>query len=369
MDLRKILHIDMDAFYASVEQREKPRLRGRPVVVGGSPDGRGVVASASYEARRFGVHSAMSCSKARRLCPEVEFVLPDFQLYSEVSEQIQAIFLSVTPLVEPLALDEAFLDVTENALGEGLARRVALHVKERIRKETGLTASAGAAPNKFLAKIASDLRKPNGLVVIPPERVLSFLEDLPVEKIWSVGPVTAKKLHRLGLRTAGEIQRADMRRIEDALGSHGLFLFDLAHGHDPRPVEPHREAKSRGAETTFERDVVDLLALEACLRELSVEVAESLREMACTARTVTLKVRYDDFHTITRRRTLARGTAEATDFLGVAVELLHEGTEAGRRPVRLLGVAASNLGRLQNGGIVPLGAGDEPVQLWLPFFP
>jgi DNA polymerase-4 len=352
---RKIIHVDMDAFYASVEQRDQPSLRGRPVVVGGSPDSRGVVASASYEARRYGIRSAMSCKKAYRLCPDTVFVYPRFEKYREASRQIREIFLSVTPKVEPLSLDEAYLDVTENLLNEPLARKIAMHVKEQIYSKTGLTASAGVGPNKFIAKVASDLRKPNGLVVIPPARVASFVEPLPVEKLWGVGPATTKKLHELGLRVAGDIKRAHPAELEKSLGKFGLFLYELAHGEDHREVESDWDPKSSGSEVTFEKDVLDIGVLEEALTEQLEENCAWLKKNDRLARTVTLKVRYKDFTTITRSRTLAFPSDKEAVFLETVRELL-ENTEAGSVPVRLIGASLSGL--LHR---------DEPHQLWFEF--
>lgn len=344
----------MDAFYASVEQRDRPELRGRPVVVGGSPDSRGVVAASSYEARRFGIRSAMSCAKAYRLCPEAVFVKPDFYKYRKVSQQIREIFLQVTDLVEPLSLDEAFLDVTDNKLGEPMAGKIARWIKNEIREKTSLTASAGVGPTKFIAKIASDLKKPDGLVIIPPEQVMDFVAKLPVEKLWSVGPATTKRLHSLAIFTAGDIRKWDVNSLESALGKHGVFLHRLAHGVDEREVDPSQESKSCGSETTFDKDILDLIELTSYVDELSSEVAGELRKMGRPGRTVTLKLRYKDFKTITRSKTLDRFTDEARVIAKTATKLLRENTDAGSVPARLIGVSVSSL-RNEN----------EPEQLWL----
>src|ERR1700716_2821603 len=246
--MRRILHIDMDAFYASVEQRDAPARRGKPLAVGGQPTGRGVVAAASYEARAFGIHSAMSMAKAVRLCPSLLIVPPDFGRYKTASNAFFSIFREVTPLVEPLSLDEAYLDVTENAWGESLATPIAKRLKQRIRADTGLTASAGVAPNKFLAKIASGWKKPDGLTVISPERVEPFLQQLPVDALWGVGPVTAKKLRARGIERLVDVRTTDAQVLRDAVGSMADWLRQLSNGIDDRPVTPHREAKSSGSE-------------------------------------------------------------------------------------------------------------------------
>src|SRR6476646_5241781 len=254
---RRILHIDMDAFYASVEQRDKPELRGLPVAVGGSPDQRGVVAAASYEARAFGVRSAIPMARAVRLCPSLVIVRPDFARYRTASQAVFAIFRRVTTLVEPLSLDEAYLDVTENVWGEGLGQTVAQRIKKEIKDATGLTASAGVATNKFLAKIASGWKKPDGLTVIAPERVEQFLHKLPVDALWGVGPVTAKRLRDRGIERLVDVRTADPAALRAAVGSQADWLRRLADGIDDRPVVPNRAAKSSGTENTFSQDLVD----------------------------------------------------------------------------------------------------------------
>src|SRR5947199_3063248 len=248
--IRRILHVDMDAFYASVEQRDDPSLRGKPLAVGGRPEGRGVVAAASYEARAFGVYSAMPMSRAVRLCPSLVILRPDFQKYKTASNAVFSIFREVTPLVEPLSLDEAYLDVTENAWGETLAVTVARRLKARIREETALTASAGVAPNKFLAKIASGWKKPDGLTVIHPDRVEPFLQQLPVDALWGVGPVTARKLRARGIERVVDVRSIEPEKLRDSVGSLADWLIQLANGIDDRPVEPNREVKSSGSENT-----------------------------------------------------------------------------------------------------------------------
>ncbi len=339
---RKIIHVDMDAFYTSVEQRDRPELRGKPIVVGGTPEGRGVVAAASYEARKFGIRSAMSAHRALQQCPDLIFIRPDFKRYKEVSRQIQAIFLDMTDLVEPLSLDEAYLDVTTNKMAEPLATKIAQLVRARIKEELKLTASAGVGPNKFIAKIASDLRKPDGLVVIPPDKVFDFVATLAVEKLWGVGPATAKKLHERGIRKAGDIRNFPLVQMESWFGRFGHFLHHLANGIDDREVSRDREPKSSGSETTFPEDVTDADQLKGVLKELSDDVSSSLKRMERIARTVVIKVRYSDFTTVTRSRTPLAAVIEADAILALASSLL-ESTDAGKRPVRLVGVSATNL--------------------------
>jgi DNA polymerase-4 len=340
--MRKIVHLDMDAFYASIEQRDNPALRGQPVAVGGRPEGRGVVAAASYEARKFGVRSAMPMARALRLCPKLVIVRPDFRTYRAVSEQIQDIMLSCTPLVEPLSLDEAYLDVTENLWGEPLASVVAKELKRKIHEETGLTASAGVAPNKFLAKIASGWRKPDGLTVIPPQRVESFLQELPVEALWGVGPVTAKKLHEAGIKRLVDVRTADAAHLHEVVGSLAEWLQQLARGEDPREVTPDRPTKSVSAESTYAQDLVEADIMRGELEGMARSVAADLERKALLARTVTIKVRYSDFTTVTRSHTAEPPTRDPAALAARAVALL-ERTEAGKRPVRLLGAGAHGL--------------------------
>ena len=332
----------MDAFYASVEQRDDAALRGRPVAVGGSPEGRGVVAAASYEARAFGVRSAMPMARALRLCPQLCIVPPDFAKYKNVSEQVMAILRSCTVLVEPLSLDEAYLDVTENRWGMGYGSLVAKELKRRIREQTACTASAGVAPNKFLAKIASGWRKPDGLTVISPERVEHFLEMLPIEALWGVGPVTARKLRQLGIARVVDLRKADPGELQKHVGSLADWLRRLSYGDDPRPVVPDRAAKSASSETTYAEDLQDLAMIREELARLARETAQWLERKRLAGRTVTIKVRYADFTTVTRSHTLSRPTADADVISSWASELLHR-TQAGRRPVRLLGARVNGL--------------------------
>lgn len=333
----------MDAFYASVEQRDDPSLRGKPVAVGGQPHSRGVVAAASYEARAFGVHSAMSMAKAVRLCPSLLIVSPDFARYKAASTAVFAIFREVTPLVEPLSLDEAYLDVTENAWGESLGMAVAKRLKARIRADTQLTASAGVAPNKFLAKIASGWKKPDGLTVISPERVEPFLQQLPVDALWGVGPVTARKLRSRGIQKLVDVRTADAQLLRDTVGSMADWLRQLAAGIDDRPVVANREVKSSGTENTYPEDLTDFETIRGEIAEMASHAIAWLVRRQLLARTVTIKVRYDDFSTITRSHS-APPTRDEADLTARAVRLLDK-TEAGRRPVRLLGVSVHNFAR------------------------
>jgi DNA polymerase IV len=334
----------MDAFYASVEQRDNPSLRGKPVAVGGEPGQRGVVAAASYEARTFGVRSAIPMSRAVRLCPSLVIVRPDFQKYRGVSQQVFAIFKEVTPLVEGLSLDEAYLDVTENSFNEPLGVNVARRIKDRIKDVTGLTASAGVAPNKFLAKIASGWRKPDGLTVVAPERIETFLQGLPVDALWGVGPVTAARLRERGIEKLVDVRSRTVEELTEIVGMHADWLIDLAHGRDDRAVEPNRPAKSAGSEETYATDIESLEEVKQEIDQLARGVAEWLEKKAIKARTVTIKVRYSDFTTITRSQSAPDFTNDAENIALRAVKLLDK-TEAGHRPIRLLGVSAHNFDR------------------------
>jgi DNA polymerase-4 len=330
----------MDAFYASIEQRDDPSLRGKPIAVGGQPSQRGVVAAASYEARKFGVFSAMSMAKAVRLCPALVIVRPDFIKYRTASNAVFSIFREVTPLVEPLSLDEAYLDVTENAWGERLGMAVARRLKARIREETGLTASAGVAPNKFLAKIASGWKKPDGLTVIGPGRVEAFLQQLPVDALWGVGPVTAGRLRARGIEKLVDVRSADLALLHETVGSLADWLRQLATGVDDRPVVPNRTVKSSGTENTYPADLTDLDTIRREIAEMAEHAIKWLGRKQLLARTLTIKVRYDDFATITRSLS-GPPTRNEADLVARAVALL-EKTDAGRRPIRLLGVSVHN---------------------------
>ena len=339
---RRIIHIDMDAFYASVEQRDRPALRNRPVAVGGRPEGRGVVAAASYEAREFGVRSALPMARAVGLCPDLVIVPPDFRKYRAVSQEVFDLFRAVTPAVEPLSLDEAYLDVTENAWGEKLATPVARRLKAQIRERTGLTASAGVAPNKFLAKVASGWRKPDGLTVVPYERVEAFLQQLPVGAAWGVGPVTERRLRGAGIERLVDLRTADDDKLRRLVGSQTDALRRLAHGIDDRPVVANRRRKSRSSEHTYATDLVDFTTIRNEIERLAGGTAAWLENSGVCARTVTIKVRYNDFTTITRSDTGRLPTHRAGDITRRACALLDR-TEAGRRPVRLLGVGVHGL--------------------------
>jgi DNA polymerase IV len=336
--VRKIVHVDMDAFYAAVEQRDRPELRGRPVVVGGPPDSRAVVCTASYEARVFGVRSAMPCSQAHRLCPQAVFVAPRFSAYSEASRKLHSILHDYTDAIEPLSLDEAFLDVTENRIGSPLAVPIAKEIRRRVRDEMALTVSAGVSYCKFLAKIASDLRKPDGLSVILPEQARDFIDHLAVSKFFSVGPATQKRLESIGIRTGLEMRLAGPARLEKLLGRQGLFLHGLSTGVDHRPVVAGRSRKSVGAEDTFQTDTTDILWMRRFLSVLAAKVADRLGGNG--GRTVTFKVKYHDFRQVTRSRTLATPVSDGETLLRLAEELMAE-TQAGSVPVRLLGLQVS----------------------------
>ena len=333
----------MDAFYASVEQRDRPELRGKPVIVGGSPNSRGVVCAASYEARVFGVRSAMPCAQAYRLCRHAVFVKPEMAKYKAASEKINEVFAATTDLVEPLSLDEAYLDVTENHLGNPSATLVAEAIRREILALTGLTASAGVAPNKFLAKVASDLDKPDGLVVIPPERVAEILVDLPVRRVPGVGRVTEQSLARFGIKTCSDLRAHSREQLCRWFGRAGEAYFQLARGIDPRPVRASRERKSVSVEQTFAADRNDVAEARETVGVLAGLLSERLVRAETRGRTVTLKVKYADFQQVTRSRTLAWPVRERAALEHAALELLAD-TEVGRRPFRLLGLGVSQLG-------------------------
>jgi DNA polymerase IV len=343
MSSRAILHVDMDAFYAAVEQRDRPELRGRPVVVGADPRGRGVVSAASYEARRFGIHSAMPIGRAYRLCPHAAYLPVNMAKYARVSGEIMAILGAFTPLVEPLSLDEAFLDVTASRSLFGPEVEIARAIKARIRAEIELTASAGVAPNKFLAKVASELRKPDGLVEVPAGEEAAFLRDLPISRLWGVGPAAEAALLRLGVRTIGELAAMAPRRLVDRLGPSAAHLQALARGEDDRPVVPWDDPKSVGAEETFERDTRDLARLRRTLLGQADRVAAELRGLGLRGRTVTLKVRFADFQTLTRRASTPVPLADGGEIFRAAWETLERLPRP--QPIRLIGLSVSGLQR------------------------
>jgi DNA polymerase-4 len=335
---RAIAHVDMDAFYAAVEQRDRPELRGQPVIVGADPRGRGVVSACSYEARVFGVRSAMPISRAYRLCPHGVYLPVDMAKYARVSAEIMTILGEFSPLVEPVSVDEAFLDLTGTETLWGAAADAVRRIKTRIRAETGLTASAGLAANKFVAKVASDLEKPDGLVVVGAGQEAEFLAPLPIERLWGVGKATAKELQTLGVATIGQLQRLPPAVLTARLGPHGHDLLALAFGRDVRPVEPYSPAKSMGAETTFGRDCRDLATLQDTLRGQAERVARELRAESLAACRVTLKLRWADFRTLTRSHT-GDPTQDGLEIYRRAALLLAR--EPLIQPVRLIGVSAS----------------------------
>jgi DNA polymerase-4 len=329
----------MDAFYASVEQLDDPALKGRPVAVGGDPRGRGVVAAASYEARAFGVRSAMPMSQAMRLCPELVRISPRFGRYIEVSRRVLEIMKRWSPLVEPASLDEAYLDVSSS---DRPASEIATRLREQIREELGLTATAGVGPSKLVAKIASDMGKPDGLVVIRPERVTTFLAPLPVSRLRGVGPVTEKKLHAIGIRTIGDLARAQEHRVKARLGTAAGPLIRLARGHDTSPVVPERRSVSISCERTLPDDTRDLRTIDTLVERFAAEIASSLKADGMSARTVVLKVRYADFTSLTRRHTLPHPFDDASTIVTQARSLMTR-TLAGQRKVRLIGVGVTGL--------------------------
>ncbi len=349
--VRRILHCDMDCFYAAVHARDDPALRGVPLIIGGRPEGRGVVAAASYEVRRFGVHSAMPSSRAARLCPQAVFLPPDSPRYRRESEEIFRIFRSFTPLVQAVSIDEAYLDVTDHLGGHGSATGVAKEIRRRVKEERGLTVSIGVGPNRLVAKIASDFDKPDGLTVVRPRAVEEFLAPLPVRRLHGVGPATEKALEALGVRTIADLREVPLERLSERFGRHGRVLHDFSRGIDERRVTTHRERKSLGKETTFGEDLTEPSEMEAVIDRLAGSVAESLARRSITGSTVTLKVRYDDFTTVTRSATRGLPVASAEEIAEIGRELLRS-TEATRRPVRLLGVTVSKLSGEDAGQLV-----------------
>ena len=345
--IRKIIHVDMDAFYASVEQRDNPELRGKPVAVGGSA-ARGVVAAASYEARAFGVRSALPSVTAKRRCPDLVFVKPRFDVYRSVSAKIHQIFAEHTDLIEPLSLDEAYLDVTENKQGIAFATEIATIIRARIKDVTGLNASAGISYCKFLAKMASDLDKPNGQAVITPKMGPAFVADLAVKKFHGVGPATAEKMQRLGIVTGADLRGKSLAFLRDNFGKSGGWYYRISRGIDERPVQPDRPRKSIGAEDTFAADIFELEAAKAELARLAEKVWRHAENKQISGRTVTLKVKYADFQQITRSRTVGQNMRSASDIAGIATVMLTELFPV-QKGIRLLGITLSSLGESSDG--------------------
>jgi DNA polymerase-4 len=340
---RRILHCDMDCFYAAVHQRDDPALRGRPVIVGGRPESRGVVAAASYEVRRFGVHSAMPSAQARRLCPHAVFLAPDFSRYREESRRIFELFGEFTTVVQPVSIDEAYLDVSQRLDGFGSATAIAKEIRRRVREECNLTVSIGVGPNRLVAKIASDINKPDGLTVVPPRRVADFLAPLSARRLQGVGPATERVLaDELGVNTIGELRGIPESRLVERLGKMGHVLYRFARGEDDRPVVTESLRKSLSSECTYASDLVDIAAMDAELDRQAEEVATALTRRGLFGRTVVVKVRYDDFATATRSLTLASPTANASVLSEIGRALLRR-TEAPRRRVRLLGIGVAKL--------------------------
>jgi len=338
---RKIVHIDMDAFFASVEQRDNPWFKGRPVIVGGQPNSRGVVAACSYEARRFGIHSAMPSSRAYRLCPDAIFIKPRFGAYREASEKIHEVFKSYTSLIEPLSLDEAYLDVSQCSQHKGCATLIAKSIKTEIKERVNLIASAGVSYNKFLAKIASDMDKPDGLYVIRPEQAIDFIRALPIRKFYGVGKVTEAKMHKHNIATGADLERLSEPELAALFGKSGSYYYRIARGIDNRPVHTDRTRKSIGKETTFVDDLVDLELINTHFIKLVNLVTEIMHKRNFVAKTVTIKVKYHDFTQITRSISPVNKIHNSSDMLLVLPRLI-EKTELGVRPCRLLGVSVSN---------------------------
>ena len=345
---RKIIHVDMDAFYASVEQRDDPALRGRPVAVGHGA-ARGVVAAASYEARVFGVRSAMPSVTALRKCAELVFVRPRFDVYRAVSRQIHGIFADYTPLIQPLSLDEAYLDVTENLRGLPTAWATAKEIRARILAETGLTASAGISYNKFLAKLASDQRKPNGQFAVTPEMGAAWVEGLPVARFHGVGPVTAKRMQALGIETGADLRAKSLEFLQEHFGSAAAWYHAISRGQDDRPVNPDRERKSSGSETTFHRDLVDAAEIEEGVLRMADDVWDWCEKAGAFGRTVTVKVKFADFRQITRSRSHAGALADRAQLRQASLDLVRS-VYPPRKGIRLVGVTVSNFGAGQEAG-------------------
>jgi len=340
--VRKIIHIDMDAFFAAIEQRDFPQYRNKPLIVGGAPDSRGVVATCSYEARKYGIHSAMPSSHAYRLCPQAIFVKPRFEAYQEASTTIRKIFADYTDFFEPLSLDEAYLDVSEASLHQGSALLIAKDIKTAIRQQTGLIASAGVSYNKFLAKIASDMNKPDGLYVITPEQGARFVEQLPVAQFHGIGKVTSGKMQFLGIQTGKDLKKLSLAQLQQHFGKSGLYYYNISRGIDNRAINSHRISKSIGVEITFQQDIKTRQEVVQHLRSLLANALKKTAEKQLAARTLTVKIKYHDFVQITRSRTLPYSITKTTNTLAVLENLLSN-TDIGNRNVRLLGVTLSSL--------------------------
>jgi DNA polymerase-4 len=338
--LRKIIHVDMDAFYASVEQLDNPELKGKPLAVGGGAK-RGVVSAASYEARKFGVRSAMSGFLAKKRCPELIFVRPRFDRYKEISQQIRTIFYEYTDLVEPLSLDEAYLDVTQNKKGNPSASLIAEEIRAKILEKVGLTASAGISINKFIAKVASDYNKPNGQKTVPPEEVLAFLENLDIRKFYGVGKVTAERMYQLGIFTGKDLKAKDVDFLTEHFGKSGSFYYNVVRGIHLSAVKPNRIAKSVGAERTFSDNLTSEIFMLEKLENIAKELEKRLKRYDVSGKTVTLKIKYSDFTTQTRSKTIAYYISDKSLILETAKELLYQ--EKLKDSVRLLGISLSNL--------------------------
>lgn len=346
-EIRKIIHIDMDAFYASVEQRDHPELRGKPVIVGGLPNSRGVVATCSYEARKFGIHSAMPSAMAYRLCPQAIFIRPNMDKYRSVSQQIMRIFKSFTELVEPLSLDEAYLDVTEDKLGINSATLIAIEIKKRIYSEVGLTSSAGVSFNKFLAKVCSGYQKPNGLTIVTPEHAAQFIDKIPIGDFFGVGKVTEKKLLSMNIKNGADLKKISYEKLIELFNERGRMLYEHARGIDHRPVIPNRKRKSIGKETTLKENLTDIEDMLEVIKGLVDQVVKRLNSHQVLAKCVVVKVKFEDFEQLTRRTTLDEPTNDPAEIMIHAQSLLEQ-IDFHDKSVRLLGVTTSQFQSLTN---------------------
>lgn len=338
---RKIIHIDMDAFYASVEQLDNPEIRGKPVIVGGKPDSRGVVAACSYESRKFGIHSAMPCARAYKLCPDAIFVMPRFDRYKEISQIVHNIFHDYTDLIEPLSLDEAFLDVTENKIDNPSATLIAEEIRKRVYEETGLTCSAGISFNKFIAKVASDVNKPNGIKVVTPDEADQFIDTLPIRKFFGIGKVTEERMKEMGILSGADLKTYTRAALIELFGKVGNYYYEIAHGLDRRKVNPFRERKSVGAEKTLQEDITDKKKIWDLLLQQAERVERTLKKKEIKGKTVTVKVKYYDFEIATRSITLDY-YIDSVDEIMQQVRLLLKKTLAGTKKIRLLGITVSS---------------------------